>query len=68
MKIGVNSQASHKNIGFFSVITSLKINIHPYIKGHMLSSRVEHFVESIIRDMTRLSLKHGASTIVHPCL
>ncbi len=26
----------------------------------MLSRRVEHFVESVIRDMTRLSLKHGA--------
>ncbi len=26
----------------------------------MLSRRVDHFVESVIRDMTRLSLKHGA--------
>ncbi|MDO9096532.1 MAG: aminotransferase class I/II-fold pyridoxal phosphate-dependent enzyme [Candidatus Methanoperedens sp.] len=26
----------------------------------MLSHRVEHFVESVIRDMTRLSLKHNA--------
>jgi aspartate/methionine/tyrosine aminotransferase len=26
----------------------------------MLSHRVEHFVESVIRDMTRLSLKHDA--------
>lgn len=26
----------------------------------MLSARVEHFVESVIRDMTRLSLKHNA--------
>lgn len=26
----------------------------------MLSHRVDHFVESVIRDMTRLSLKHGA--------
>lgn len=26
----------------------------------MLSRRVEHFVESVIRDMTRLSLKHNA--------
>lgn len=26
----------------------------------MSSRRVEHFVESVIRDMTRLSLKHGA--------
>ena len=26
----------------------------------MFSRRVEHFVESVIRDMTRLSLKHGA--------
>lgn len=26
----------------------------------MLSRRVDHFVESVIRDMTRLSIKHGA--------
>ncbi|WP_218838027.1 aminotransferase class I/II-fold pyridoxal phosphate-dependent enzyme [Candidatus Methanoperedens nitratireducens] len=26
----------------------------------MLSRRVDHFMESVIRDMTRLSLKHGA--------
>ncbi len=26
----------------------------------MLSRRVDHFIESVIRDMTRLSLKHGA--------
>jgi aminotransferase len=26
----------------------------------MLASRTSHFVESVIRDMTRLSLKHNA--------
>lgn len=26
----------------------------------MLSRRVDHFVESVIRDMTRLSIKHDA--------
>ncbi|MCZ7404070.1 MAG: hypothetical protein O8C67_03970 [Candidatus Methanoperedens sp.] len=26
----------------------------------MLSRRVDHFVESVIRDMTRLSIKHNA--------
>lgn len=30
------------------------------LDGAMLSHRVEHFVESVIRDMTRLSLKHNA--------
>ncbi len=29
----------------------------------MSSRRVEHFVESVIRDMTRLSLKHGATNL-----
>lgn len=28
--------------------------------GAMLSRRVDHFVESVIRDMTRLSIKHDA--------
>lgn len=28
--------------------------------GAMLSNRVDHFVESVIRDMTRLSIKHDA--------
>ena len=34
-----------------------QVSVHP---KHFLSDKVEHFTESVIREMTRLALKHGA--------